>query len=59
MAGIQLTEQRRSQLLEQLLSQQGQRPRIQSGAELAEDQLNANEVLVGLVWAASAEHKVH
>ena len=36
MAGIQLTEQRRSQLLEQLLSQQGQRPKkIQSFGELA------------------------
>ena len=36
MAGIQLTEQRRSQLLEQLLRQQNQqRPKIQSGAELA------------------------
>jgi len=36
MAGIQLTEQRRSQLLEQLLSQQQQRPqRVQSFPELA------------------------
>jgi len=35
MAGIPLTEQRRSQLLEQLLSQQTQRPQIQSVGELA------------------------
>jgi len=35
MAGIQLTEQRRSQLLEQLLAQQEQRPQIRSGIGLA------------------------
>ena len=35
MTGIALTEERRSQLLELLLSQQNQRPQIQSGVELA------------------------
>ena len=35
MTGIALTEARRSQLLELLLSQQNQRPQIQSGVELA------------------------
>jgi hypothetical protein len=35
MAGINLTDERRSQLLETLLAQQSQRPQIQSPAELA------------------------
>ena len=35
MAGIDLTDSRRSQLLEQLLAQQAQQPQVRSGISLA------------------------
>jgi len=68
MTGLTLTDPRRSELLagahvvQALIKAADEHDPDFYGLlhlALAEDQLNANEVLVGLVWAASANHRVH
>ncbi len=65
MIGLTLTDPRRSELLaaahvvQALIKAADQHEPDFFGLlnlALAEDQFNANDVLVGLVWAASAEH---
>ena len=68
MTGLTLTDPRRSELLaaahilQALIKAADEHDPDFYGLlnlALAEDQLNANEVLVSLDWAASAVHKVH
>ena len=68
MTGLTLTDPRRAELLAAahvvqalIKAADEHEPDLYGLLNLAlvEDQLNANEVLVGLVWAASAKHRAH